>query len=168
MTDLPTPARCRLCHISALAEYMHVRNLQIAGRRPFDTLEGLIDFAAEPVWLTRTGSSPRPVPYTLQQEQSCTTVMFRVAGVPDTKGAKTRRLRQGGAEHVLQVTEDRNVTAKHLGHAASGTATDRSYQFQLLHSLEDLIQLATLLSGDVVAAHHKGAYLRTLLHCKRL
>ena len=83
----------RLCHISALAKCMHVRNLEVVktGCCPFDSLPGLIAFASESLWLTLTGSNPAPVPYTVQQEQSCATVMFRVAGVPDTKGVKTRR-----------------------------------------------------------------------------
>ena len=103
-----------LCHISALAEYMHVRNLEVVktGCRPFDSLQSLIAFASEPLWLTISGSNLAPKPYTAQQEQSCATIMFRVAGVPDTKGVKTRRLRQGGAQHVLTVTGDRDVTAK--------------------------------------------------------
>ena len=53
---------------------------------------------------------------------------------------------------MLTVTGDRNVTAKQLGHATSGSSTDKSYQFQLFHSLEDLLRMSGhTLNGEVHA-----------------
>ena len=137
-----------------------MRNQEIVktGCQPFDSLQGLISFASEPLWLTVTGSNTAPIGFTPQQEQSCATVTFRVAGVSDTKGVKTRRLRQGGAEHVLTTTGDRFVTAKQLSHATVGSATDRSYQFQLLHSLNDLMRMSGhTVNGEVHAKLGRNA-----------
>lgn len=50
------------------------------------------------------------------------------------------------------------MNAKQLGHATSGSSTDKSYHFQLLHSLEDLLRMSGhTVNGEVHAQLGRNA-----------